>query len=222
MLSRRFVPATIVVLLVLLIVGPRVAAASEKTTTYTNQTWQYKISYPATWRRIPYAVDCGSNSCVSADFVSVAPDAFAAVFSYTFLNPTGDIFVDLSPEFRNGLQDGLTRVGHASFQGQLKFGTRKVNGHLFSTVDAAVRAGSDDGHLTIYIIAYPNHIYAFYGLVMTKVAALHTPGQVLARVPALDAPGQVSTNVAALNFPSPNLKRETAEVKASLNSIVFE
>jgi hypothetical protein len=223
MLSRRFIPAIIVVLLALQVAGTGAAVAGEKTTTYTNQTWQYKISYPASWRRTPVsAADCVSDTCVSADLLAVAPDNRAGVFSYTYLNPSGDIFVDLSPAFRASLQDEATRVDHAIIQGPLKFGTRKVNGHLFSTVDESVGAGSNTGHLTIYIIAYPNHIYAFFGMVLTKASTLNDPGQVLTRASTLNFPGAVSTRASGLSASSSNAKRETAEIKASLNSIVFE
>jgi hypothetical protein len=181
------------------------ASAGEKTKTYENRTWLYKISYPATW--IGQGYQSSPDAVQSLDFVAASPDRHAAVGCLTFANPTGDQYIDLSSEFRQGFIASFLRSSGLGQATKIIPGTRRVHGHLYSSYDASLKDAQNNSiRMTMLLIAYPHHIYMFVGLV-----GLHgTPQHIMA----------VSFSRTAVAGPS--MAQEAAEVQASLNSIVFE
>jgi hypothetical protein len=151
------------------------------------------------------------GSAVSLDFRAAAPDALAAVFSMTADNPTGDVYIDLSSSFRQGFIYAFLHSSGLSQSGSLKPGTRRVHGHLYSSYDGSFKAGNNGTvHVTALLIAYPHHIYAFFGFVAQRRLAPQFVMYLASREPVVSAyqPAVVS--------------QEEAEVQNSLNSIVFE
>jgi hypothetical protein len=133
---------------------------------YTSPTYQYSLSYPASWKRDTTIKSTGPYGKVEA---SISPAALQ------LLAPGGDaivvVLVKQSPTSTAAIrakEDALLRE-HATRVGKINYDTRTINGVVFVSADAPDKVSSK-GRVegVIFATSHGHFTYYFAGALLLK------------------------------------------------------